>query len=162
MIIWIMGMSGSGKSTVENIIKEAYPDFYCIDNDEFRKTLSYGNLYSREARWLSCKKLASKVLELSREHKNIMVTKITPYRVISKSNRKMFGNDYYEIFCKCPMNILVERDTKGVYSNENKNSNEDSTFEDPDCPNLTLDTSKSIEETKKEVLAFMDSIKNTK
>ena len=44
----------------------------------------------------------------------ILVAVISPLLITRKIAKKIFKKQYYEIYVKCNLNILVNRDTKGL------------------------------------------------
>lgn len=162
-VFWIMGLSSSGKSTISEIILKNFPSFYLLDNDNFRK--NYPNSFTREIRLLTCNDILMEAKELSKYH-NVIVNKITPYEEIRKHNREVLGNHYYEIYCKCPIEILIQRDVKGLYKKAlNGNLNNmigiskeiNDIYEEPINPDLVIDTTASLYDTEKLVVDFIKS-----
>ncbi len=69
---------------------------------------------------------------------------ISPYDETRQYNRKEIG-DYVEVFCKCPLDVLIERDSKGMYkraiSGEIPNfTGISDPYEEPTKPDLVLHT----------------------
>lgn len=167
-VLWFMGMSGSGKSTVSDIVLQYFPEFHFIDNDSFRK--KYPNSFTREMRIKTCTDLLHCAKEESSRHP-VLVNKITPYEEIRSNNRRVLGTQYHEIYCKCPLSVLFDRDVKGLYKKALEGSvqhmigvslHEDDVYEEPTKPNLVLDTTQDISETTEQIITYVKRILGNK
>ncbi len=78
----------------------------------------------------------------------VLATFISPFLSDRSQVRKLVHEDeFIEIHIKCPLNVCEQRDTKGLYkkarSGEIKHfTGIGSPYEEPDNPELTIDTSK--------------------
>lgn len=110
-VLWIMGLSGSGKTALSNGILKVFPEYHYIDNDKFR-----GNNkdFSKSARIATVDALRELVIQEAKKYP-VLVNKITPYeKEMREPNRNLIPN-YHEIFCSCPLKTCMERDVKGLY-----------------------------------------------
>ena len=121
-VIWITGLSGSGKSTITKQISaklnERNVKCVILDGDEVREVLSMcskgsSNVAKQDRIDLALRysKLA-KLLE-SQGH-IIIVATISLFKEIHEWNRKNLS-DYIEIFIDVSKQDLIERDPKGIY-----------------------------------------------
>jgi adenylylsulfate kinase-like enzyme len=66
-----------------------------------------------------------------------------------------------EVYCLCPIDVLEDRDTKGLYKKAKAGIIKNFTgisdpYEAPENPEVTVDTSKeTIEESAEKILAFL-------
>ncbi|MFQ6342736.1 adenylyl-sulfate kinase [Campylobacter sp. VTCC 70190] len=117
-VIWICGLAGAGKTTISQglyeMIKIKHSHTVLLDGDVLRDILQeYG--YSREARLMSAKKISSLCSFLSKNGIIVVCATISLFNEIYLLNRKTIEN-YFEVFVDCPMDELVLRDQKGLYS----------------------------------------------
>lgn len=118
-VIWLTGLSASGKSTIAEGIKkriEGFGDKCCIiDGDQMRegltKNLGFGKNDRREN-----VRIAAEVAKLfSKNGMTVVVALITPYEEYRQMARDILGDKYYEVFVECPLGTCIERDPKGLY-----------------------------------------------
>ncbi|EOC4555476.1 adenylyl-sulfate kinase [Campylobacter jejuni] len=117
-VIWISGLAGAGKTTISQGLykkfKEKYPYTILLDGDVIREILQeYG--YSREARLMSAKKISSLCSFLAKNDIIVICATISLFEEIYLLNRNTIEN-YFEVFVDCPMEELILRDQKGLYS----------------------------------------------
>lgn len=116
--LWFTGLSGSGKTTlsgkIEEILLERGMKVELLDGDVVRTNLSKGLGFSKEDRDTNIKRIGFVCNLLTRNDVVAIAAAISPYRGIRDENRKLIGS-YVEVFCKCPLDVLKERDPKGLY-----------------------------------------------
>ena len=118
MVIWITGISASGKSTLGKYFfkrfKKKNPNTIFFDGDEFRRIFHDDIKYTLKDRDINAIRLTSLVKYVSQQQTNIVVSaNITSLR-FRKWCRKNVKN-YFEIFIDTPMNVLKKRDYKSLY-----------------------------------------------
>lgn len=154
MIIWFTGMSGSGKTTiaerVETRLTEEGKSIHHVDGDRFRAKTGTTNQFSRGAILENNHKIIDYCREIKDDYDVIVVAVISPLRETRDKAREIFGEDYKEIFIDCPLEILMRRDTKGLYSKAKTGEianligfSSGTPYERPESPDLTIDTSKT-------------------
>jgi adenylylsulfate kinase len=90
------------------------------------------------------------------------VAAIAPYRETRKQNRELL-DDYIEVYCDCPLDILEKRDPKGLYVKARSGEIPNFTgisdpYEFPENPEIHLRTSEETEEkTSERVLSFLEA-----
>jgi len=116
--LWLTGLSGAGKTTIAaNIggrLKQAGAKVELLDGDEVRTHLSRGLGFSREDRDTNVRRLGFVGELLSRNGVIAIVAAISPYRDTRDEVRRRVTN-FVEVFVDCPIEVLIERDTKGLY-----------------------------------------------
>ncbi len=162
--LWFTGMSGSGKSTVSEIVevflRDAGYKVEVLDGDIVRTNLSKGLGFSKEDRDLNIKRIGFVCNLLTRNGVIAIAAAISPYREVRDYNRREIG-DFIEIFCKCPLEVLIDRDVKGLYKKALAGEIENFTgvsdpYEEPENPEVTINTdSETPEESAKKVLDKM-------
>ncbi len=144
--LWFTGLSGSGKSTVSEIVEVVLRDagykVEVLDGDIVRTNLSKGLGFSKEDRDLNIKRIGFVCNLLTRNGVIAIAAAISPYKEVRDYNRKEIG-DFLEVFCKCPIEVLIERDVKGLYkkalSGEIKNfTGVSDPYEEPENPEITI------------------------
>ena len=117
--IWFTGLSGAGKTTVSHLVaKELQARGYEVevrDGDVVRENLSKGLGFSKADRDTNIRRIGF-VCELLTRHNVVAIAAvISPYRAIRDENRARVGGRFVEVYAKCPINVLAERDAKGLY-----------------------------------------------
>jgi adenylylsulfate kinase len=116
--IWFTGLSGSGKTTLSKMVAEALikrgKKVEVLDGDVVRQNLSKGLGFSKEDRDINIRRIGFVCHLLSRNGVVAVAAAISPYESIRQENRKLIG-DYVEVHVNCPMDVLIERDSKGLY-----------------------------------------------
>ncbi|HUU57639.1 MAG TPA: adenylyl-sulfate kinase [bacterium] len=116
--IWFTGLSGAGKTTVSQLVEAELRrrgrKVEVLDGDVVRTNLSKGLGFSKEDRDINIRRIGFVCHLLSRNGVVAIAAAISPYRNIRAENRALIG-DFVEVFCQCPLEVLVERDAKGLY-----------------------------------------------
>ncbi len=116
--VWFTGLSGAGKTTIadrlEAVLRERGHRVEVLDGDVVRTHLSKGLGFSKEDRDTNIRRIAFVAHLLSRNGVAVITAAISPYRDIREEARAMIG-DFVEVYAKCPIDVLAERDVKGLY-----------------------------------------------
>lgn len=116
--MWLTGMSGAGKSTISDQLvarfREAGAKVELLDGDIVRTNLSQGLGFSREDRDTNIRRIGFVAELLSRNGIIVIVAAISPYRDTRDEVKAKIGN-FLEVFVDCPVEVLAERDVKGLY-----------------------------------------------
>ncbi len=146
--LWFTGMSGSGKTTLadkcQEILLERGLNVEILDGDIIRTNLSKGLGFSKEDRDINIRRVGFVCNLLTRNGVAAIAACISPYTVIRDENREMIGR-FVEIFCKAPIEVLIERDPKGLYkkaiAGEIKGfTGIDDPYEEPPKPEVVVNT----------------------
>jgi len=116
--LWLTGMSGAGKSTISDRLitrfREAGAKVELLDGDIVRTNLSQGLGFTREDRDINIRRIGFVAELLSRNGIIVIVAAISPYRDTREEVKSKIGN-FLEIFVDCPIEVLAQRDVKGLY-----------------------------------------------
>ncbi|HEU4364964.1 MAG TPA: adenylyl-sulfate kinase [Candidatus Krumholzibacteria bacterium] len=116
--LWFTGLPSSGKSTlarsVEEILLERGMNVEVLDGDEVRENLSKGLGFSKEDRDTNIRRIGFVAKLLSRNGTVAITAAISPYRDVRDEMRRAIGR-FVEVYVKCPIEVLTERDVKGLY-----------------------------------------------
>jgi len=168
LVLWFTGMSGVGKTTIaENsstqlLNKNLNP--LILDGDVIRGSFNRHLSFSKEDIIENNRLIAKMCVEKMSDHDVIFVPIISPYRISRKKARETIGDNFFEIYLETPLDILIKRDSKGLYqkSLEGKMDNligfsKNNIYEKPENPDLIINTNEqTIEES---VRNLMDHIK---
>jgi adenylyl-sulfate kinase len=163
--LWFTGLSGSGKTTITtHLVKELRrrgSKLEVLDGDIVRENLSKGLGFSKEDRDTNIRRIAFVADLLSRNDVPVITAAISPYREIRDEARQMIGN-FVEVFVRCPLDVLVKRDVKGLYAKARSGEIKEFTgisdpYEPPENPELLIETDKqSPEESAQQILDYLE------
>lgn len=146
--LWFTGLSGAGKSTLANLAAEELRRrghrVEILDGDEVRTNLSKGLGFSKEDRDTNIRRIGWVCRLLARNGVIAISAAISPYREIRDEVRAIHDR-FFEVFVKCPVPVLAERDVKGLYkkalAGEIKNfTGVSDPYEEPLKPELIIET----------------------
>lgn len=116
--LWFTGLSGAGKSTLANLVAEELRArrhrVEVLDGDEVRTNLSKGLGFSKEDRDTNIRRIGYVCKLLARNGVVAISAAISPYREIRDEIRGQHEH-FFEVYVKCPLDTLVQRDVKGLY-----------------------------------------------
>lgn len=139
------GLSGSGKSTISQKLKERMINSVILDGDIIRSGLCKGLGFSLEDRKENISRIAYVAKIISDNNINVIVPAITPTNDLRDIVKSIVGDDLVMVWIRCPLNICEGRDVKGLYgkarNGEIKNfTGIDSPFDEPKNYNVICDT----------------------
>ncbi|MEM9156288.1 MAG: adenylyl-sulfate kinase [Cyanobacteria bacterium P01_F01_bin.33] len=163
-VIWFTGLSGSGKSTVSDVVAKALKKTQCkletLDGDVVRTNLSKGLGFSREDRNINILRIGFVCELLARNGVIAMTAAISPYRAIRDQLKARIPN-FIEIFVDASVEECARRDVKGLYAKAFSGEIPQFTgvsdpYEEPLNPNLVLHTQdETVEESAMKVLNYL-------
>lgn len=116
--LWFTGLSGSGKTTlarmVEKELRARGMKVEVLDGDIIRQNLSKGLGFSKEDRDTNIRRIGFVCQLLTRNGVVAIASAISPYREVRDENRQRIGR-YVEVYVEAPLEVLIERDVKGLY-----------------------------------------------
>ena len=152
--LWFTGLSGAGKSTLSQMVarrlRECGAEVELLDGDVVRTRLSKGLGFSKEDRDENIRRIGF-VCELLSNHGVIAIAAaISPYRALRDEVRRSVAN-FVEIYVECPIEVLAERDVKGLYrkalAGEISNfTGVSDPYEPPLAPAVTVNSSRETPE----------------
>lgn len=162
MVVWIIGLSGAGKTTLANEViahvRRAQSNVVLIDGDAVRETFGNDLGYAMEDRRTNARRICQLGKFLDDQGINVVVAILSLFPESRSWNREYLKN-YYEVFIDTPMKDLVQRDYKGIYRRFNSGeicdvAGMDIEFPRPDNADLVINNVNS----KEALLAFAESI----
>lgn len=163
--LWFTGLSGSGKSAIADEVAKIFihrnMKVERLDGDIVRKSLTRDLGFSKEDRDKNIERVTFVAKLLSRNGVATLVSFISPYREKRDEARSVIEN-FIEVFAKCPVEVLIERDIKGLYkkalSGEIPNfTGVSDPYEEPEHPEIVVETDKeTLEESVNNVLKWLE------
>ncbi|MBB3050908.1 adenylylsulfate kinase [Prauserella isguenensis] len=159
--VWLTGLSGAGKSTVAGAVatlvagESTGAEVEVLDGDEIRRTISSDLGFSREDRDKQGQRVGFIAELLSRHRVLTLVPVIAPYsetRAAVRAHHAERGSAFFEVYVSTPLQECARRDPKGLYARaaagEVKGlTGVDDVYEDPETPDLRIDTTAGSPET---------------
>lgn len=166
-VIWLYGLSGSGKSTIANaaerVLHQQGRFTVILDGDNLRAGLNSNLGFADEDRLENIRRFAEVAKLLASQGIVTFVSAITPRGELRDLARGILGADLFEVFIKASYETCEKRDVKGLYAKAARGeiahfTGKDSTFEPPTDADLILDTEQlSIEDATSELLEAITS-----
>ncbi|MGC1269523.1 MAG: sulfate adenylyltransferase subunit CysN [Croceibacterium sp.] len=161
-VLWFTGLSGSGKSTIANLVEKklhaAGRHTFLLDGDNVRHGLNK-DLGFTEADRVENIRRVGEVAKLMADAGLIVLTAfISPFRAERELVRSLLPDgEFVEVFIDTPLEVAESRDVKGLYkkarSGELKNfTGIDSPYERPDQPEIHIDTTAMTPEAAAELV----------
>jgi adenylyl-sulfate kinase len=165
--IWFTGMSGTGKTALamplEQELRRRGLKVERLDGDIVRQSLTRDLGFSKEDRDKNIERVTFVAKLLTRNGVAVLCSFISPYRAVRAMVREEVGN-FVEIYCHAPLEILVERDVKGLYkkaiAGEIKNfTGISDPYEPPENPDVVVDSgAETIEGSLDKILHKLEAL----
>lgn len=166
MMIYIIGRSGSGKTTIANALVERMKSEtnwkpQLIDGDVIRK--QFGDIfgYTYEER-MKCNRVVRVVIQYLIDNDiPVILTQVAPYEEMRSLVRRQFADGYLEVYVRCSYEECARRDVKGYYKRQKegqlKNLNgAGEIYEEPRDSDILIDTEKeSVEEAVDKIMKYL-------
>ncbi len=121
MVIWIIGMSGAGKSTIGRAVyglwKSQVPNTVLVDGDEVRGIFAQDRSpadYTLEGRRKNAERIYEICAWLDRQGINVVCCLLSIFPDVQARSRENLSR-YFEVFVDVPVEVLAKRDAKGIY-----------------------------------------------
>jgi bifunctional enzyme CysN/CysC len=163
IVIWLTGLSGSGKSTIANALEKKLFSLgmhaYVLDGDNMRLGLNKDLGFTRGDRAENVRRVSEVALTLHDAGLVVIVALVSPYFEDRAQAKSLFPEgDFSEVWVKTPAEVCAERDPKGLYKKAAAGELPNLTgvgqeYEAPQDADLVLDGTSTIE---KNVTSLMD------
>ena len=165
-VAWLYGLSGSGKSTIAAAVQRALHAegrlVQVLDGDNIRAGLNRNLGFSEEDRRENIRRIAEVARLFVDTGAVVLASFITPLREFRARAREIVGaEDFLEVYVRASFEECARRDVKGIYGRAAAGkvarfSGKDSAFEEPEEPDLLLDTERAtVEESAARLLAVL-------
>lgn len=161
-VIWLTGLSGSGKSTIANLVEKNLfnldKQVTILDGDDVRTGLCSDLGFSQEDRAENLRRIAHTAKLFCERGFITICCFVSPLNSQREMIKKIIGDDFKLVFINTSLEDCEKRDPKGLYkkarAGEIKNfTGIDSAFETPNSPDLIIDTTAlSAEESAKKII----------
>lgn len=167
-LIWITGLSGSGKTTIGNALylklKQKYKNVVFLDGDSFREILGNDLGHNPKDRLENAYRIHRMCKFLVSQNIHVVCATMSLYKEIHELNRSEMRN-YLEIFIECEIDELIKRDQKGLYSQaiSGKQTNVvgvNLSFDKPQNSDLTIDNTQqnALQEKVQKILDLLGEL----
>ena len=160
VVLWFTGLSGSGKSTVANLVEKALAaegkHTYLLDGDNVRHGLNRDLGFTDADRVENIRRVGEAARLFVDAGLIVLTAFISPFRSERRMARELVGeSEFLEVFVDTPIEVCMQRDPKGLYEKAKagkiKNfTGIDSPYEAPEHADLTLKTVESTPEAQAE------------
>jgi adenylyl-sulfate kinase len=165
--LWFTGLSGSGKTALakalEPILRERGLQVERLDGDIVRQSLTRDLGFSKEDRNKNIERVTFVAKLLTRNGVAVLCSFISPYIARRDKTRQEIGS-FVECYVECPVDVLVERDVKGLYKKALAGEIQNFTgvsdpYEPPPNPEITVNSAtQTIEESLAVILQRLEEM----
>ena len=162
-VIWLTGLSGSGKSTIANELEKqlfaAGLHSYVLDGDNLRLGLNKDLGFTQADRAENVRRVGHVAQLMSDAGLIVIVALVSPFSADRDSVRELFEvGKFMEVWVKTPTQVCIDRDPKGLYKKAASGSIPNMTgigqeYEEPTHAELILDGTEPVIENVKILLA---------
>lgn len=148
-VLWLTGLSGSGKSTValgvEHALHRLGYQAYVLDGDNVRAGLNSDLGFSPEDRHENLRRIAEVAALFAQSGSLVVTAFISPYQADRDAAREIIGEGFHEVYVHAGLDVCEARDPKGLYKRARAGEIPNFTgisapFETPARPDLVIDT----------------------
>ena len=169
--VFFTGLSGSGKSTIANVLLVKLLEMggrpvTILDGDIVRKNLSSELGFSKEHRDINIRRIGYVASEITKNGGIAVCAPIAPYQSVREEVEAMIAplGGYILVYVATPLEVCEKRDRKGMYAKARAGIIKEFTgisdpYEEPENAALTIDTTdKSPEEAAQEIILHLESL----
>lgn len=152
MVIWLIGLSGAGKTTIGRRVFETWkseaPNTVFVDGDDIRVLFRHDqrpDAHTLDGRRLNAEHITDLCAWLDSQGINVVCAILSLFPEMRRQNRNLFSG-YFEVYLKVPMDELYRRDSKGLYAAAERGEmpnvvGKDIPFPEPDAADLVIENS---------------------
>lgn len=166
-LLWFTGLSGSGKSTIANLVEKKLLDMgrhtYTLDGDNVRHGLNRDLGFTKADRVENIRRIGEVARLMVDAGLITMASFISPYRAERQMARNLLEEgEFVEIYVNTPLDVAEKRDVKGLYAKaragEIKNfTGIDSEYQAPENPEIEVNTVKmSAEKAAETIVKYLE------
>ncbi|MCJ8145282.1 sulfate adenylyltransferase subunit CysN [Ancylobacter sp. A5.8] len=166
VVLWFTGLSGSGKSTVANLVEKKLQSLarhtYLLDGDNIRHGLSRDLGFSEADRVENIRRVGQVAKLFVDAGVIVIASLISPFRAERQLAREMVEEgEFIEVFMDTPLAIAEARDPKGLYKRAREGeirnfTGIDSPYEAPEAPEIHLHgAERTAEEMAEDIVAYL-------
>jgi bifunctional enzyme CysN/CysC len=166
-VVWFTGLSGSGKSTIANLLEKRLAaegrHTYLLDGDNVRHGLNRDLGFTDEDRVENIRRVAEVSKLMVDAGLIVLVSFISPFRAERRMARELLAEgEFVEVFVDTPLAEAEKRDVKGLYkkarAGELKNfTGIDSPYEAPENAEIRIDTTAlTPERAAEQIFAWLE------
>ena len=164
-VVWMTGLSGAGKTTIAHVLVDELKarglKVERLDGDVVRQSLTRGLGFSKEDRDKNIERVMFVAKLLSRNGVACVCSFISPYQAVRDQVRVETTN-FVEVFIDAPLEVVIERDVKGMYQKAIAGEIENFTgisdpFETPANPDVHVRTDRqTVQESADTILHYLE------
>ena len=156
-VVWLTGLSGSGKSTIANAMEKKLFSLgihsYILDGDNLRLGLNKDLGFTKEDRAENVRRVSEVAHAMVDAGLVVIVALVSPFKADRDQARTLFEEgEFFEVWVKTPAEVCAERDPKGLYKKAAKGEIPNLTgigqeYESPERAELILDGTAPLDES---------------
>jgi adenylyl-sulfate kinase len=165
--VWFTGIPCCGKTTIADqvaiVLKKKDYTVERLDGDVVRQDLTSNLGFSKKDRDENIRRVTFIAKKLTRNNVIVLATFVSPYREQRRNARKEIER-FLEVYVRCPVEICIKRDVKGMYQKALEGkikhfTGVDDPYEEPEHPELILNTdTESLEKSVKKVMHTIEEL----
>jgi adenylylsulfate kinase len=165
--VWFTGLPCCGKTTIADqvatLLKKKDYTVERLDGDVIRQGLTNDLGFSKKDRDENIRRATFVAKMLTRNNVIVLATFVSPYREQRRNARKEIER-FVEVYVRCPVEICMKRDVKGMYQRALEGkikhfTGVDDPYEEPEHPELIVDTDKeTVEDSVNKVLDTLTAL----
>lgn len=146
-VLWMTGLSCSGKSTIATELNKIFPNMEVLDGDKLWEWLAPLDM-SKKARMAQTLRIAHIVKILIKHDISVCVSVVSSFEESRNKAEEIIDDDRYVLcYIKCPVEVCEKRDVKGMYKEVRNGGNivlsgVNDPYDIPKEPDIVLETDK--------------------